>query len=539
MYQYHFRTRPLNGATPQSQPIEGREAEMVQNSAGGYAFPVDDWTRLDRFLILGSEGGSYYATERALSRENAQAVQRCIAADGIRAVNRIAEISDAGRAAKNEPALYALAMALKLGDLDTRRAAAEAMPRVARIGTHLLHLAEYIQAFGGWGRLTRKAFAGWYLDQPAGRLAYQLAKYQSRDGWTQRDVLRQSHPKPEPGSAHEQLLGWAAGKGTPICDAGVYIRAHEAAKRAEAAKEIVALICEHHLTRESIPTEFLNDRDVWEALLTAMPLTAMLRNLGKMTSIGLVAPASNAASTIAARLGDADTLKRARVHPFSILLALTTYAAGRGVKGSLSWNPVQPVVDALDGAFYGAFDNVGVQGKRILLALDVSGSMTSPISNTHLSCRGASVALAMATAARNDCTVVGFTGNGGWYRSGSTVIAPLEVSPRRRLDDNVRTVHNLPFGATDCALPALWADVEGIAFDAIVIYTDNETWHGSIHPTQALARYRKNRSPACRQVVVGMTSSGFTIADPADAGQMDVVGFDANAPRMIEDFING
>jgi len=203
---------------------------------------------------------------------------------------------------------------------------------------------------------------------------------------------------------------------------------------------------------------------------------------------------------------------------------------------------VQPVVDALDGAFYGAFDNVGVQGKRILLALDVSGSMALPssvIANTHLHAREGAMAMAMATAARNECTVVGFTGNGGWYRSGSTTITPLEVSPRRRLDDNVRTVHNLQFGATDCALPALWADVEGIAFDAIVIYTDNETWCGSIHPTQALARYRQNRAPACRQVVVGMTSSGFTIADPADAGQMDVVGFDANAPRMIEDFIAG
>ena len=39
---------------------------------------MDDMTSLHRFLILGSEGGSYYANERKLTLENAAAVKRCI-----------------------------------------------------------------------------------------------------------------------------------------------------------------------------------------------------------------------------------------------------------------------------------------------------------------------------------------------------------------------------------------------------------------------------------------------------------------------------
>jgi hypothetical protein len=39
-------------ATPQSQPIPG--SSQVRNSGGGYSWQVDDWTRLDRFLILGA-----------------------------------------------------------------------------------------------------------------------------------------------------------------------------------------------------------------------------------------------------------------------------------------------------------------------------------------------------------------------------------------------------------------------------------------------------------------------------------------------------
>src|ERR1700687_3536709 len=110
---------------PQSQPLNERS---VKNAAGGYSFAVDDWQRFDRFLILGSEGGSYDATEHELTGKNIETVKRCVAADGLRAVKRIVEISDAGRAPKNDPALLALAYASAKGDDKTRSAALAALP---------------------------------------------------------------------------------------------------------------------------------------------------------------------------------------------------------------------------------------------------------------------------------------------------------------------------------------------------------------------------------------------------------------------------
>src|SRR6478736_6451035 len=61
-------------ATPQSQPIPG--SNQVRNSGGGYSWAVDDWTRLDRFLILGAEGGTYYITERDLVNQGVKYQQR-------------------------------------------------------------------------------------------------------------------------------------------------------------------------------------------------------------------------------------------------------------------------------------------------------------------------------------------------------------------------------------------------------------------------------------------------------------------------------
>ncbi|MGQ0744664.1 MAG: hypothetical protein ACT4OS_10095 [Acidimicrobiales bacterium] len=66
------------------KPIPG--SDQVVNSAKGYTWAVDDWVRLRRFLILGVDGGSYYATESRLVKENATAVLRCLAQDGPRTV---------------------------------------------------------------------------------------------------------------------------------------------------------------------------------------------------------------------------------------------------------------------------------------------------------------------------------------------------------------------------------------------------------------------------------------------------------------------
>ena len=153
----HVSTRLRHLVTPQAEPIPG--STQVPNSDSGYVWPVDRWARLDRFLILGSEGGTFYVGERALTRESATAVQACLAEDGARVVRRVVEVSTGGRAPRNDPALFVLAMAASLADDATRAAALAALPDVARTGTHLFHFLQYLKAFRGWGRGVRSGSA--------------------------------------------------------------------------------------------------------------------------------------------------------------------------------------------------------------------------------------------------------------------------------------------------------------------------------------------------------------------------------------------
>jgi len=126
--------------TPQSEPIPG--TDQVENRSGGHGWEVDDWGRLARFLVLGTEGGTYYVGQRELTRESADVVRRCLKKDGQRTVAIIASVSREGRAPKNDPAIFALALAASEGDDVTRRVALDALPEVVRTGTHLFQFVE-------------------------------------------------------------------------------------------------------------------------------------------------------------------------------------------------------------------------------------------------------------------------------------------------------------------------------------------------------------------------------------------------------------
>ena len=528
---------------------EQARPEQVENHAGGFTFQLDKWKRLDRFLILGTEGGTYYVDERKHTKQAAKGLESCILEDGPRTVRRIVEISDAGRAPKNDPAIFALAMCAGAKSAETRRAALAALPKVCRIGTHLFHFVNDVEGFRRWGRSLRRAVAAWYLDRPADQLAYQVVKYQQRDGWSHRDVLRLAHPHaltPQQDAtfrwvtADKHDIGAETKKGKPLSRDALpeMIKAFDAIMNPECPKkEAIRLISEYRLPHECVPNELKGDPKVWEAMLPHMGITAVMRNLAKMTSIGLLGPMSDTTRKVATMLQDASTLKKGRVHPLGILFALKTYQSGHGLKGSLTWKPQREIVDALDEGFYQAFQTIEPTGKRILLALDVSGSMSSPIAGTSLSCRDATAALAMVTA-RTEASwhCIAFT-CGGMYGGGDATLTILNISPKQRMDDVVKTISNLPFGGTDCSLPWLYAIEQKIPVDACITMTDNETWAGNVHPHQALEAYRQKSGIAAKNIVVGMTATDFTIADPNDAGSMDVVGFDAATPAVMADFI--
>jgi 60 kDa SS-A/Ro ribonucleoprotein len=560
MANYGKLTGSLSSKTPKATPQTVQTPGTVQNNAGGFVFEINKWDRLDRFLILGTDGATYYCTERKMTLDNAKNVIECIKEDGLRTVQRIVEISDAGRAPKNDPALFALALCAGHDSAtpETRRAALAALPKVARIGTHLFQFAHFVDGFRGWGSGLRNAIANWYNGMKPDRLALQVVKYpqrtaeegNSKSSWSHDDLLRKCHARGD--ELHNMIYAYVTREGKlpdPVPEQLVILEGASKIKGQTNPSIVASLVEEYQLPHELIPKEVANDPKVWQALLPHMPITATMRVLNRLTSYGVLKPFSSELKMVTERLTNVEQIKKGRVHPLAVLGALKTYSAGRGVRGSLTWSPIAQVSDALNEMLYLAFDAIEPTGKNILLGLDVSGSMTggSVGGLDFVTPREASAVMAMVTArSEKNWHVIGFTSGGYSYEKGTSGrygfggnygVTEINISPKDKLDTVCNKIEKLPMGGTDCALPIMYALEKGLNVDAFVTYTDNETWAGSIKPHEALKMYRNQRNPQAKVIAVGMTATEYSIVDENDAGSMNFVGFDTSAPALMADFI--
>uniref|UniRef100_A0A2K5DDI3 RNA-binding protein RO60 n=1 Tax=Aotus nancymaae TaxID=37293 RepID=A0A2K5DDI3_AOTNA len=520
----------------QMQPLNEKQ---IANSQDGYVWQVTDMNRLHRFLCFGSEGGTYYIKEQKLGLENAEALIRLIEdGRGCEVIQEIKSFSQEGRTTKQEPMLFALAICSQCSDISTKQAAFKAVSEVCRIPTHLFTFIQFKKDLkesmkcGMWGRALRKAIADWYNEKGGMALALAVTKYKQRNGWSHKDLLRLSHLKPSSEGlaivtkyitkgwkeVHELYKEKALSVETEKLLK--YLEAVEKVKRTRDELEVIHLIEEHRLVREHLLTNHLKSKEVWKALLQEMPLTALLRNLGKMTANSVLEPGNSEVSLVCEKLCNEKLLKKACIHPFHILIALETYKTGHGLRGKLKWRPDEEILKALDTAFYKTFKTVEPTGKRFLLAVDVSASMNQRVLGSILNASTVAAAMCMVvTRTEKDSYVVAF----------SDEMVPCPVTTDMTLQQVLMAMSQIPAGGTDCSLPMIWAQKTNTPADVFIVFTDNETFAGGVHPAIALRDYRKKMDIPAKLIVCGMTSNGFTIADPDDRGMLDMCGFDTGA----------
>jgi 60 kDa SS-A/Ro ribonucleoprotein len=545
------------GTVPQVRRLK---ATQVRNHAGGFVWQIPASKQVQRFLVLGTGDTHYQAGACAASECCSAVFEMCSTEAGhAELLELIKSVSVHARAPKQEPTLLALAAAIAHAPTPAAKSSSlEAVAVCARIPTHLFALLGHVTSMSqaaenskGWGRGMRRAVGAWYTSKSGRELAMQLTKYKNREGWTHKDVMRMVHVGPASLKDNGARLAMAFAIKGPEAYAAECEKLKEAPADPESVAAVVRLITgitavaakgvtgaeaarlirEHGLVREHLPTTLLDGVEVWKALLTSghgMPMEAMVRNLSKMTEIGLFED-EECADWVVGRLTNVDAIRASRIHPMKLLIASRQYQQGRGDKGKRSWFPLQRVVDALDAAFQLAFGNVQPTGKRLMLALDVSGSMSTTVPGTTISCREASAAMALVTCATEaDCSVVAF----------GAQLTPVAMSGDMTVTQAVR-VSDMNFGATDCALPMLHAMKHSIAVDCFVVYTDSETYFGSVHPQVALQQYRSATGIDAKLVVVGMVSNDLTIADPTDSNTLNLTGFDTSTPEVLSLFARG
>lgn len=535
-------------ATPQT---EKATKGQKRNNAGGFSFKITDADRFRRFLTLGTEG-SFYKSAQEMTKDNVKFVQKYVKKAGVEAINEIVRVSGGGLAPKNSYALFALAVAFLSEDRHVKEAAKAALPKVARTTDHLFQFIQFVKNTQGWGDAKRKAVSGWYTNKTNDELALQVTKYRNRQGFTHRDALRLSHPV----GLDENLANFILGKDFSVEESPEMVQAFLAFQAAKTEKEVLALLDEYKRAPwEFLPTEFHKSAEVWKKLFyNGMPATALLRNVTRFARLGLFDD-MKFAGDVAKALTNQDRILKGRVHPINYLNASVVYRQGqidrkpdrygytseRRVKTWTSNNKIQA---ALDKGYELAFGNLEPAEKRTLVALDVSGSMGANASGLDISCAQFSGAMAQFISKTEPYSMIrGFSsGSRGyrWNRDGDmSGFKDLGISDSDSLGDVMSKVSRQNFGATDCALPMMWALENDVEIDTFIVLTDSETYYGTIHPHEALEKYRKKTGIPAKLVVVAATATEFSIANPNDSGSLDVSGADSSVPKLIADFSAG
>lgn len=520
---------------PQSKPVS---KDQKPNNAGGYTFTVSGMARLNRFLMLGTQGGTYYQREQDITKQNIDNIVKLIGSNGLDVAKRVHQVSTEKLALKQDPTLFVWALLMRHGDDATRSWVYSHTSDVARTGTHVLRLVDFITTLGGWSRGKRNAIGSWFTNKNAEQLAFQAAKYRGRYGWTMNDLAKVAHPSSQDDAVNQvithlwgkltvQELGEKIGPNALTASAEV----HQAFEKGD-VKAAIRIVDENRLSWEMIPTQMLADSAVWDVLVPNSGYQALLRNLNRLTTNGWLTPGSQNRKWMIEQLGNEEFVKRSGIHPFAIYLSSRAYGAGRGTLGSKTWTPVTGITDALDDAYFMAFHNVEPTGQSYFVGVDCSGSMWWGNAGGMAGITPGEAAAALALVwlrTEPDVQVMGF----------NTQMQPIDLSKKTTISAVEAAFKKVSWGGTDCARMFEHAKTHNWEIDNFVTITDNETWAGRQHPHVALEGYRKASGRNSRSLVVGMTATDCSIADPNDPGMLDVAGLSADLPQLSREFFLG
>lgn len=520
--------------------IPGRESSMKRNRAGGMTFVADDWDILRRFLILGTTQNTYYASAETESKEALELIDKLIATDPMRFATVLRDVSVSGAPLKQSHVLFALSRAVSAKTGDQRRdtdlrdpvtqgrmAAMQVAPEILRTLSQTFEFLEYCRRQRGAGTGLLNLLKKSLLNRSVSNVEYQILKYRSRNGWTPRDLLRYAHPKTS-NAELDNLLAWtvkpSSDKGRLAVSSSARLAAFEELNSGVdiSAIEAAQLIAEFKLSHEMVPNELKNSPAVWEALLQDMNVGALVRNLRKLTQVGLLTAGSSSLAKTRELLTDQAGLQRARLHPLRVMMARRAYVSGTDRRGN-SFVPSSAVVDILDDALDLSFKAVKPLNKRLLVAIDDSGSMGQAVTSDGMTAREAACALGVwYKRTENECEILSY----------SEKAALVNVTKRVTVDSLNRAIPRTGNG-TNGAAPFEWAIANKFDADVVIQITDNNSWYGVQHTVTALAKYRQLVKHPVFAVAAATAPGGVSMLDPQDPHSLNVVGFDATVPEAI------
>jgi 60 kDa SS-A/Ro ribonucleoprotein len=231
---------------------------------------------------------------------------------------------------------------------------------------------------------------------------------------------------------------------------------------------------------------------------------------------------------VADRLRDSEAIRRARVFPYQLLTAFQATAKLPNAIGA-----------ALQDAMEIATRNVPVLQGEVVVAVDVSGSMASPVTGHRkgatTTTRCVDVAALIAACiqrTRPDARVLPF----------DTEVRDLRLNPRDTVMTQAQQLAKLCGGGTNVSAPLAKLNREKAKVDLLVLVSDNESWRdtrsGGATETMRQWEQIKARCPQAKLVCIDLqpyaTSQTVERGDVLHVGGFSDAVFDLIASFAAE-----
>lgn len=527
------KLRKLFGATAYSEAT-------TRNYEGAPAFVRGDEEQLVRVLMTGNFEHTFYASDAELAGEAIGLFRHFAATDPHFLAQAI--VYARGEGLMRVAPITALIVLSAADSADAKELFRRIFPRVIQTPGDLQDAIALCRrsALRGMGKAVTRAANRWL----AGISQYHVVKYGSQSQQISlRDIYRMTRPKLS-GEANAiaryvvkgevapeltQIAGYeefkrsarmlAAGQGT-----GEGALSDE--ERAAAEARVLALIGEYRLPWEVVAGQVIPSRAVWERLLYDMPYMALIRNLNNMVKYG-VTESAEALDYITRTLADPRRVASGKQLPFRYFSALKALKAEGAAEKALR--------EALSAALELSFVNMPELGRRVLVANDISGSMSSrPSPRSEMT---------MAEIAGIFAAAVYKKAESGEIVSFDTEAHPRDVPKDLPLATIAERVSAYG-GGTSLSAPLTYAfkDRKG-RFDTAVFITDSESWYDHLTRNRGvldeIRDYRTRVSPELKCFFVQLVPYKHAVVPESEPGCYYIYGWSGAVPGYIASVVSG
>ncbi|HEX5051401.1 MAG TPA: RNA-binding protein [Planctomycetota bacterium] len=473
----------------------------TRNESGGPAWSLSNEQALALFAATGCLEQTFYAT----GKEQLEAVLALANACEPRFVAQTAVFAREQGCMKDLPALLCAVLAVRDGAL-----LASVFPRVIDSGKMLRNFVQIVRS-GQVGRkslgtLPRRLVRDWF----AARSEQQLFDASIGASPSLADIVKMVHPKPAT-PARGNLYAYLIGKPFDASLLPAEVQQFELFKLGVAALPDISF-------------QFLSalplDEAQWRTIAQRASWTTLRLNLNTFQRHGVFACAETTA-LLAARLGDAEQVRRAKAFPYQIMTTLFHLDAEipAGIR--------QALTTALDLSTA----NVPTLPGRTVVAVDISGSMQSPVtghrkgSTTAATCLDTAALFAAAILRQNPgATVIPFHDR----------VCDVVLDASAPVLTTSAQLRALPSGGTNCSAVLALLNQRRESADTVIYLSDNQSWvdAGQGTGTAMLAEWRrfKHRNRAARLVCIDLQPYRTVQAPVAD----DVVHVGGFSDQVFE-----